>query len=191
MTLFLSRHPKTRANQQGLILGGRDSPPTLDGLSVFRRVMERLGPEPVAGLVSSPLPRALAGARIGAAMFHCGLRIEPGLSELSCGLWEGRPRAELGLADRPIRRHWDDRPPGGESCLDAETRLAPLIGRLKAENHPAPLLIVGHAAVNRVFLKLWLGLDCMEALALEPGFDEVYVLTPGGGLEILSASEKA
>ncbi|MFH1136209.1 MAG: histidine phosphatase family protein [Pseudomonadota bacterium] len=190
MRLYLLRHPKTMANRDGLVVGGGDSLPTPEGLLVFRRVMELLRPEPVVGLLSSPLPRALAGARIAAVLFRLRIEIEPGLAELSCGQWEGRPRAELGLAGRPIRRRWDDRPPGGESCRDAEARLAPLIGRLQAENRPGSVLIVGHAVVNRVFLKLWLDLDHKTALAMEQGFHEVFVLTAGGRLETLAATGK-
>ncbi len=175
--LFLSRHPETRANREGLILGAGDSPPTDKGLVVFRQAIESIRHEEIDRLMCSPLPRARAGARIAADIFNCTIEIEPGLRELSCGALEGRRRTEFDLQEKPIRRTWVERPPGGESYLDAEKRLAPVVERLRTSIDCNALLIVGHAVVNRVLLKLWLNTGRKEALEFNQGFHEIYVLS--------------
>ena len=177
MKVFLSRHPKTLANRDGLILGAGESEPTEDGMNIFRRVVHHLQGEPVDLIVSSPLSRALAGAGIAASVFKRPVREEPGLRELSCGDYEGLPRKDLGLTNRPVRCDWTDRPPGGESYLDGERRLAPVIHRIKGGKPQQSVFIIGHSVINRVFLKVWLSMDWREAILLEHGFNELLVFS--------------
>ncbi len=79
------------------------------------------------------------------------------MCELKCGRWEGRKRREV-LSGEIMRATWHDRPPGGESYSDAEVRVGSFIRELNSSDYSDSILVVGHAGINRVFLKLWLGL---------------------------------
>ncbi len=193
MTLFLARHGQTEANRDGLLLGRSDSPLTGEGLATARKLGRLLRPAGIAAVFASPLGRAKATAEIIAAGLgneppdrgRRGILVRPALAELSCGRWEGKKRrAVLGEADL-IRRSWTARPPDGESYADGERRLAPLIEELRTLEGPA--LVVGHAGINRVLVKLWLGLDPAEAQHLDQPHQVVYVFEEQAPLRRLSA----
>ena len=186
MDLLIARHPQTEANSRQLVLGAGDSPLTGEGIAVFRGLMAAIGSGVVKSIVSSPLPRALAGARIAADIIGGPILVEPALAELSAGRWEGRPRAELPLKGQRIRGGWTDRPPGGESYLDAEKRLAPFMDKLDALLKKGLVLVIGHAVVNRVLLKLRLGLEPEEALAYHQAFDRIFIISGSGVVKRLS-----
>ena len=42
--------------------------------------------------------------------------------------------------------------------------------------HSVPILVVGHASVNRVFLKLWLSLDPECAMRINSPHDTIYLI---------------
>lgn len=143
---------------------------------------ESMATEGVGVVFSSPLGRAMLTAEIYAGRMGVPLFPRDAMAELSAGDWEARLRSEV--LERPdmIRRAWSDRPPGGESYSDGERRVQPFIDELRAVEEWRRILVVGHGAVNRVFLKLWLGLEPDEAMGLPFGHGEVYRLsmeTPG------------
>lgn len=157
--LYLVRHAMTEANAAGLVLGRRDSPLTAEGREMSRCLAGELSGRGLALLVCSPLGRAVESAGILGRALGLAPCVLPGLTELSCGSWEGRPRTELLPQGGLLRLAWDARPPGGESCEDAESRVADALKRLGERQEPSgPTLLVGHAVVNRVVLSLLSGL---------------------------------
>jgi broad specificity phosphatase PhoE len=162
--IFLARHGQTEGNRDGFVLGRSDSPLTAEGMSLVEALAARLVGEPVRAIMASPLGRALATARIYAETLSAPIIVREGIAELSCGLWEGMLRAVV-AGDRPkFRLSWDDRPPGGESYLDGQERVRALLGEIHSMSDAGALLVVGHAAVNRVFLKL--ALDILPETAM-------------------------
>lgn len=127
-------------------------------------------------LLSSPLGRAPASARLMAERLEAAVIPGDALAELSCGQWEGKPRRQVLPGGGDLRRSWIDAPPGGESCREAERRVAAFIHWLQARSALCPLLVVGHSVVNRVFLKVWLNLDPHAALAIHQSSDLIYML---------------
>src|SRR5438045_5863185 len=104
-------------------LQGRGDLPLPEGAPSWR-----LPPE-VAGLawLTSPLRRATDTARL---LGICEFTIEPRLTEMAWGEWEGATlaalRARLGAAMASAEAAGlDFRPPGGESPRDVQARLLP------------------------------------------------------------------
>lgn len=165
-TLILARHGETVANRQGIVLGRQDSPLTPDGELMVRNLARLLPASPSGLIASSPLGRAVTSARIFALHTGWPVRIVDELAEISAGLWEGHPRREI-MPDRTyLRSSWDETPPDGESYRNAEIRVATAIEKINAISRHDPILIVGHAAVNRVFLKVWQKLQPEDAMKL-------------------------
>ena len=176
-TIVLARHGETTANRQGIILGQRDYQLTDEGMSMTRKLAALL-PETQQGMiVSSPIGRALTSAGIFADQTQWPIQILNGLAELSCGQWEGKFRKTV-IPDRQfLRLTWDESPPDGESYQAAETRVAEAIHHIKAIQNHDPILVVGHAAINRVFLKIWLGLNLEQAMKIQFSHDILYAIT--------------
>lgn len=151
LTIGLTRHFETDWNARGLLQGRTDRPLTAEA----RARAGALRPPPDwdgARLIATPLMRARDTARL---LTGAEPEIEPALTELSWGAWEGRRGVDL-LAD-PASGYahveawgWDRRPPGGESPADAWARIAPALARVAAAGRPA--LMVLHRGVMRVIL---------------------------------------
>jgi broad specificity phosphatase PhoE len=178
MEVYLARHGETSANREGIVLGRGDAPLTPQGIETMRRLAEILGGRGIQVIMTSPLGRAVASARIIAEAIDAILVPTEGLVELSCGAWEGRRRAEFSAGSRGLRATWTERPPGGESCRDAEPRITKVIERVLGLSGNGPLLVVGHSVANRVLLKLWYHLDANFANGLVQPHDLVHVLSP-------------
>ena len=159
MTLFaLIRHMPTERNAAGRLQGGEDVPvdsatapnwqvpPELDG---FR-------------WLTSPLRRARDTARL------LGIAepvIEPRLSEMRWGLWEGETlaglRARLGAEMAAAEAAGVDlRPPGGESPREVQARVAPLLAEIARSARPTAAIT--HKGVIRAVLSLATGWDMKD-----------------------------
>jgi broad specificity phosphatase PhoE len=175
-TIILARHGETTANRQGIILGQRDYPLTVEGLAMTRKLAALLPESHQGMIVTSPIGRAQASAGIFADKTGWPIQILDGLAELSCGQWEGKSRKTVIPDRRFLRSTWKESPPDGESYQAAEARVAEPIYHIKAMRNHGPILVVGHAAVNRVFLKIWMGLNPEQAMQILFHHDVMYVL---------------
>ena len=165
MVLLFIRHGPTDWNEAGRIQGRRDislSSAARAALSV-RRVPGRFG----AGgcrWVSSPLRRALETAR---ALGAEEIEIEPRLTEMDWGQWEGTSlpalREGLGEAMRANEaRGLDFETPAGDSPRRVQARLRPWL--LEIAEECRPVVAVSHKGVGRALLALAIGWD-MKAKA--------------------------
>lgn len=207
MTLYLVRHAMTEANLQGLVLGAGDSPLAPGGRDAARRLGASLAGRGIAWVACSPLGRARDTARIigdilGAdrsAGLHAklnghagdglrrgrtgspvpGLILLPGLAELSCGQWEGRPRGQVRPEGGSLRRSWTDSPPGGESYAQAEPRVGAALADLADLAGDEPGLLVGHAVVNRLVLALAARMPRPWLTGFTQPHERAILLTPG------------
>lgn len=151
LTIGITRHFQTDWNARHLLQGRTDRPLT-DAARERARALSLPAPWDDARLIATPLSRAEETARLIAGRAP---EIEPALTELSWGAWEGRSGADL-LAD-PASGYehvenwgWGKAPPGGESPSDAWARIAPALARIAAAGRPALLVI--HRGVMRVIL---------------------------------------
>jgi broad specificity phosphatase PhoE len=174
--IVLARHGETIFNRAGFIMGRSDSPLTPEGISAAKQVARLIEEQKIRTVLCSPLGRTRLSAEIYTEGMGLPILVREEMVELSCGEWEGKPRSEVGDGVQLIRQTWLDRPPGGESYSDGETRVAPFIQEITSEDIQHPILVVGHASVNRVFLKLWLSLDTERAIRINSPHDTIYVI---------------
>ncbi len=129
--LALVRHAPTTYNQQGRMQGARDVPLSAEGRATATGWKV---PTELATFIwhTSPLARTRDTARL---MGIDDPTIEPRLTEMDWGRWEGRLidelRAELGaeMADNEAGG-LDFRPKDGESPRDVQARLAPWLAEI-------------------------------------------------------------
>jgi len=179
-TIYLARHGQTVGNRDGFVLGRSDSPLTAEGIAVIEALADRLMDDPIRTIVASPLGRALATARIYSEKLSARVIVRDGIAELSCGSWEGTPRLTA-VGDRPkLRSSWNDRPPDGESYLDGEERVRAVLHEIGDMSDLDTILVVGHASVNRVFLKLLLNLAPQTAMRVRCLHGLLYVIDGDG-----------
>ena len=138
-TVYYIRHGETDWNVGGRLQGRRDVPLNARGRAqaahcgeILRNLLVRDSRDPATlDYVSSPLMRAAATmelARVPLGLPAQGYRLEPRLSEISFGDWEGFTIAQLHTHDPPgiaQREHdkWHFLPPGGESYQQMSGRI--------------------------------------------------------------------
>jgi broad specificity phosphatase PhoE len=188
--VILARHGETFFNRNGFVMGRSDSPLTEQGIRTSKELARILIPEGITAIYSSPLGRAVRSAGLYAEALGLTVNVLDGMAELSCGQWEGTPRSSITSHAWKLRETWRQRPPGGESYQDAEERVAAVIREIRAESDPLTSLVVGHAGVNRVFLKLWLELS--EEVAIEIIFpnEVLYVIEGRDSIRVKSAARE-
>ena len=169
-------------------MGRSDSSLTPEGRASAQALAGILVHEGIGTIFSSPLGRAFSTASIYGEALVLPVLKKDGMAELSFGTWEGEPRTAVGKPPGALRTDWNDRPPGGESYRDAEERVSEVISEIRARTDGKTMLVVGHAGVNRVFLKLWLDLDPGRALRIECAHEVLYCLEPDGEVHLKSAS---
>jgi broad specificity phosphatase PhoE len=181
--IYYVHHGETEWNRARRYQGRRDSPLTDEGRRQAVRVARLLARETAGAsglvLVSSPLGRALATARIIASMLALPLATDERLAEVSLGEWEGLtydeiaaryPAALLGTS----RWDWYFRAPGGESAATASARLAAWFATVRQ-----PTIAIGYGVAGRVLRGLYARLDPAEALRQPVSRDGVFILRQG------------
>ncbi len=167
-TLYLIRHGQTEWNLKRRLQGGKDSPLTTLGRQQARAAALSLKAKPPSLLLASPLGRASKTAEIIAGALDIPIEKDERLGELRFGAAEGLTLNEIDSRWPDFRRQrerdkWSVRWPEGESCADADSRIAPFVTELLRrhfENDAAePLAIVGHETMNMILLGRLFGLD--------------------------------
>ena len=156
--LTLIRHAPTDWNAARRLQGRSDVPLSTEG----EKLMESkcLPDDLRAGrLISSPLSRARRTAML---LTGREAEIEPRLTEMDFGSWEGQTLAGLRAADPQAMQAEEDRgwhmtPPGGESPWMVWQRVAPLLAELAADG--GPVVAVTHKGVIRAILARAWGWD--------------------------------
>jgi len=175
-TIILARHGQTRFNQAGIIQGQSDSPLTLNGITEISRTLDLISDYKPHAIYSSSLGRAAFSSSIYSETLGIPIHFSKSLTELSCGEWEGSSRLDVVGNRNFIRSCWFDRPPGGESYQDGEERLRPFIDKFCSCADNSCKMVLAHAGLNRVFMKLILGLRVEIALSIRFPHDTFYVI---------------
>lgn len=148
--LLLLRHGETPLNVTR-VLQPADTPLSPTGRAQAVALARRLRALPLAGLVSSDLPRAVQTAETIASA--CGLPIShsPLLQERNFGDWRGRPYDSLGFD--PLTMAGE--PPGGESVPVFLARVARAFEGLLARQRElgGTLAVVSHGLVIKAMLE--------------------------------------
>jgi probable phosphoglycerate mutase len=182
-TIYYVHHGETEWNRAHRYQGRMDSPLTAEGKLQAARVAQLLtreiaGVEDIA-LVSSPLGRAVATARIIAAALDFDVTTDDRLAEVSLGSWEGLTRDEVAARDPQglagtSRGDWYFRAPDGESIAAASARLAAWLTTVRQ-----PTIAIGHGIAGRLLRGLYTRIDATEALRQRVSRDGVFILRAG------------
>ena len=161
--VYLARHGETAWTVSGQHTGVTDLPLTAPGEVEARHLGERLAGLTFAGVLTSPLRRAVRTCEL--AGFGSAARVEPDLREWNYGAYEGLTSVEI----RNERTDWQlfrDGCPGGESPDQVGERADRVARRVRAMGGDVLLFSSGHFL--RVFAASWLG--------LEPGAGRYFLL---------------
>ncbi|MBA3875723.1 MAG: histidine phosphatase family protein [Anaerolinea sp.] len=151
--LWLVRHGETEWARLGRHTGHTDIPLTDAGQAQAEALAPRLAGLAFAAVLSSPLSRALATARL--AGFGDRAILDPDLREWDYGTDEGRTTAEI-RAERPGWTIWTHGVRDGETIDAVAARVDRVIARSRTLDDDT--LCFAHGHVLRVLAARWLGL---------------------------------
>jgi broad specificity phosphatase PhoE len=189
MLLYYVRHGLTDWNIAGRLQGHRDTPLNQTGRAqalqcsdILRDLFAREGcPAAHFDYVSSPLSRAretmeIMRAALGVA--PADYRIEPRLTEISFGEWEGLTYAEVTARDPDVvaKREadkWQFLPPGGENYRQVVHRVGAWYATLERDT-----VVCAHGGTGRALLALLGVAPPEEAVHGEIDQGVVYGLAP-------------
>ncbi|TLX62982.1 histidine phosphatase family protein [Stutzerimonas nosocomialis] len=173
----LLRHGETERG--GGFRGSLDDALTPAGWQQMRCSIRNAGPWDV--LVTSPLQRCAAFARVLADERRLPLEVHADLRELHFGEWEGRSAVELmETAADDLGHFWRDpyrfTPPGGEPLVAFERRVLGALAELRGRHAGRRLLLITHAGAMRLLLARAQGLPRERLLEVVVGHGELHRL---------------
>jgi len=165
--IWLVRHAP--AALTGICYGQSDVPVLVPPDEAARLVAERWtklsGPESPE-IWSSPWARTREVAESLARFWQTTCTLDPRLSELSFGEWEGRPFVDIERSDRQrfktwMRRYDSTAPPGGETTGELEQRFVGWWNDRRESERP--VLAFTHAGIIRMARSLEQGISYAKA----------------------------
>ena len=186
--LYLMRHGDCRSDQTKRFIGQKDVPLNQEGLATARAWQAILSTKGLGRVYCSDLTRSLDTGRIITKGSPLPPEVLPELREIDLGEWEGLSVAQV---RERFPREYEERgrdlghfhPPGGESFSDLRDRVVPAFEQIVARME-GPVLIVGHAGVNRVILCHVLGMPLVLLFRIEQPYGALSVLICEDGSEI-------
>lgn len=148
--LLLLRHGETPLNV-ARVLQPAETPLSATGHAQAAALAQRLSTLPLAGLISSDLPRALQTAEAIALARGLAIETNPLLQERNFGDLRGRPYDTLGFDPLALA----EAPPGGESIPAFQARVARAFDWLlrRQEELGGTLAVVSHGLVIHAMLE--------------------------------------
>ena len=155
--IYLIRHGQVAGFDQPRYNGQSDVALTDYGIEQYHLLKNRLADKKISACYTSDLSRCTTGAGIICHSLGIEPVAHPELRELNIGVWEG-------LSWQEIRAAWpdswqarladlvNDRVPQGETLLDVEARVMPVINSIVERHTGQEVLVVGHGGVNRIVL---------------------------------------
>ena len=156
MALFyFLRHGETAWNAEGRFCGSTDVPLSEVGRRQAQLLARRLQPILVEGFYSSPLGRALETARLIGKAIGRDAVVDPRLTELNYGVWEGQTLEEFKRAYPAIYSAWDAdpanvAPPEGETGVQLIERVTPFMADVAQRHQTGNVVVVCHKTVCRL-----------------------------------------
>lgn len=167
MRLILTRHYKTRNNEDDRIMGWGDSPPGLDwkaDIDFVDDCLRQCGLE-FDAVYSSDLERSRQTAAVHAVRFGIPMvNSRPELNEVNYGQLLNRKKDSVAKEYPQHKKNPDMVYPGGESFRQMQQRSVAFLSSLALERPQQTLLIVSHAGVIRGIVSHYLGLDYADHL---------------------------
>jgi broad specificity phosphatase PhoE len=162
--LLLVRHGATGATEEDRFSGSTDAELSEQGRWQAARLGERLSPQNLTAVYSSPLSRAMETARIVARQCRLEPVARPGLREIGHGHWEAMKREDVERQFADEYAAWEAdpftfAPLGGESGLAVLARALPVIREIVTAHAGGQVLVVSHKATLRLILSSLLAFD--------------------------------
>jgi broad specificity phosphatase PhoE len=164
-TIFLLRHGETAWNEERRVMGRLEIPLNRKGIAQAKRIARILPKLEVHAIYSSPLKRALDTALIQVEQNKIPLEIEPDITEVAFGRWEGYRFDDLIKDDaylRFMRSPLKSAVPGGETIVGVQKRGLKAMQRAMQEVPKGRILLVSHGDVIRAILCHYLRLPLQE-----------------------------
>lgn len=147
--ILLARHGETDWNVGRRVQGHTDIPLNAAGVEQARRLAEQLASEPLTGVFSSDLSRALHTATAVADVHRLPVTVDPRLREKNFGTWEGLTDVEIGERfPDAIRGQWGD----GETTEQVAERVLSVLEDIRLQHPTGPVLVVSHGGPLRAAL---------------------------------------
>ena len=164
MRLVLVRHAETDAAMQGRCYGTLDVALSAQGRRRAAELGAALAADPLAGVYSSPLERAVETAAPIAGAQGVEVVTVRDLREVDFGELEGLTFDEIRAGWAELYREWMERPadvrfPGGESFSDLRDRALPALADSRMRHAGEAVVVVTHGGVVRIALADVLRLD--------------------------------
>ena len=163
MLLYIVRHGETEENARGVLQGRTPGKLNSTGIEQARLTGLALRNKGITAIHSSNLDRALDSALIISDIIGAVLVPEKNLQERNLGILEGKTwekyfeaQADSGLS------HTEYKPDGGESIIEMQKRLKPVLEEITGQRQRGDLLIVGHGGLNTVILDMLLPMPLGE-----------------------------
>jgi probable phosphoglycerate mutase len=165
MEIWLARHGATEWTVSKQHTGSTDIPLIPEGEDDARALGRRLARTEFGTVMTSPLQRARATARLAG---FPDARVNELLKEVDYGDYEGVTTKDI-QRDRAQWELFRDGSPGGESPEQVAARMDQLL--LDLADEPDPILLFGHGHCLRALTTRYLGLDIWVAgmIALDAG----------------------
>jgi broad specificity phosphatase PhoE len=192
-TVFFVRHGAH--DRLGRILCGRMEAVSISerGMAQAHAAARRLGTERIGAVYVSPMIRAAETANPIAASHDLKPQTEEALDEIDLGAWTGALFDDLDHA--PEWDWWNaargqNRPPGGESMLEVQLRIANWMEAARRRHADQAIVAVSHGDVIKAALchALGLCLDHHGRIEVDPGSISTIVVAPWG-LKVHSINE--
>jgi broad specificity phosphatase PhoE len=195
--VLLARHGETVFNVEGRWQGQSDSALTERGLAQARQLAAALADEPVAAVYSSDLGRSMDTALQVTVAHGLPVEPEPRLREIDVGEWAGLTRADLDARYGHLREAWATRPwtlrlPGGETLLEAQTRVLEFFSEHMPRHLGQTVVVITHGAIGQAILVRGMGRSIHD-LWLRERLDNCQISrldwTPEAGLRLVELSD--
>ena len=183
LTLYLVRHGAVIADQGKAYIGQVEAPLDESGVEQARALGRWLEPVAFSAAWCSDLSRSQRTAQIILGNRRLPVRASAALREIHLGAWDGLSFREIesrfpeafAARGRDLE-NWC--PPGGESFADLRARVLPALESILGDAE-GPVLLVGHAGVNRVILCQALGIPIGHLLRLGQEYGCLNILEYG------------
>jgi probable phosphoglycerate mutase len=181
-TIYLLRHGQPVLPEGGKrYIGQTDLALSPEGERQAEQWRAFFGTVHLKTIFSSDLQRALQTARIIARGQTAKMVSLSALREVNLGAWEGQRFAAMRHREPEsfaLRGHAPSahRPPGGESFRELQARVIPAFKQIAAQA-TGPILIVGHAGVNRVVLCHLLGMPLDHLFRIAQDYAALSIIT--------------
>ena len=163
MHLYIARHGETIENTMGILQGRSPGNLNETGIQQSRLLGEALRNKDISAIHSSDLDRALDTALIVSDLIGAVLVPESSLRERNLGNLEGKSWDEyFKEQENSGLSHLEYKPEGGESILDIQKRVKPILFDLTNAHQRGNILIMGHGGLNTILLDMLLPISLAE-----------------------------